>query len=133
MPRPGSLDGVRVLVVEDDADNREMLVEALELSGAVATPAGSAQEALAITRNARPDVIVSDITMPGEDGYDLIRSVRALSPEMRDVPAIALTAHVRPEDVTRVIEAGFTMHLSKPVGPNNLCAAIARLLRQRGR
>ena len=127
------LDGVRILVVEDDADNREMLVEALELSGAVATPAGSAQEALAIIRNARPDVIVSDITMPGEDGYDLIRSVRALSPEMRDVPAIALTAHVRPEDVTRVIEAGFTMHLSKPVGPNNLCAAIARLLRQRGR
>jgi signal transduction histidine kinase len=130
---PPRLDGVRVLVVEDDADNREMLVEALELSGAVATPAGSAQEALAITRNARPDVVVSDITMPGEDGYDLIRSVRALSPEMRDVPAIALTAHVRPEDVTRVIEAGFTMNLSKPVGPNNLCAAIARLLRQRGR
>ena len=127
------LDGVRILVVEDDPDNREMLVEALALSGAVATPAASAQEALAIARSARPDVIVSDISMPGEDGYDLIRSLRALSPEMRKVPAIALTAHARLEDVSRVLEAGFTMHLGKPVGPTSLCAAIARVLRQRGR
>jgi signal transduction histidine kinase/ActR/RegA family two-component response regulator len=127
------LDGVRILVVEDDPDNREMLVEALELSGAVATPAASAQEALAIARSARPDVIVSDISMPGADGYDLIRSLRALSPEMRKVPAIALTAHARLEDVSRVLEAGFTMHLGKPVGPSSLCAAIARVLRQRGR
>jgi signal transduction histidine kinase/ActR/RegA family two-component response regulator len=127
------LDGVRILVVEDDADNRELLVEALELSGAVATPAASAREALAIARSARPDVIVSDISMPGEDGYDLIRSLRAVSPKMQEVPAIALTAHARLEDVSRVLEAGFTMHLGKPVRPTSLCAAIARVLRQRGR
>jgi signal transduction histidine kinase/ActR/RegA family two-component response regulator len=127
------LDGVRILVVEDDADNREMLVEALELSGAVATPAASAREALELARSARPDVIVSDISMPGEDGYDLIRGLRALSPEMREVPAIALTAHARAEDVARVLEAGFTMHLGKPVGPTSLCAAIVRVVRQRGR
>jgi signal transduction histidine kinase/ActR/RegA family two-component response regulator len=126
------LDGARILVVEDDVDNREMLVEALELSGAVATPAGSAREALEIARIARPDVIVSDISMPGEDGYDLIRSLRALSSHMREVPAIALTAHTRSEDVARIIEAGFTIHLGKPVAPTDLCAAIARLLRTRG-
>ena len=78
-------------------------------------------------------MIVSDITMPGEDGYDLIRSLRALSPGMREVPAIALTAHARPQDVARVIEAGFTIHLGKPVGPASLCAAIAGIHRQRGR
>jgi signal transduction histidine kinase/CheY-like chemotaxis protein len=127
------LDGVCILVVEDDTDNLEMLVKALALCGAVATPAASAREALGIARGARPDVIVSDISMPGEDGYDLIRSLRALSPEMREVPAIALTAHARPVDVARVIEAGFTVHLSKPVEPTNLCAAIAQVLRQRGR
>ena len=127
------LDGIRILVVEDDIDNLEMLVEALALSGAVATPAGSVPEALEIARNETPDVIVSDITMPGEDGYDLIRSLRALSPAMREVPAIALTAHARPQDVARVIEAGFTIHLSKPVGPTSLCAAIARIHRHRVR
>ena len=76
---------------------------------------------------------MSDISMPGEDGYDLIRGLRALSPEMREVPAIALTAHARAEDVARVLEAGFTMHLGKPVGPTSLCAAIVRVVRQRGR
>jgi signal transduction histidine kinase len=133
-PHAGArLDGVRILVVEDDADNREMLIEALRLSGAVATPAASAQEALGIARSARPDVIVSDITMPGEDGYDLIRRLRALSPELQQVPAIALTGHARPEDVARVIEAGFTIHLGKPIGPASLSAAVARVLRPRGR
>jgi signal transduction histidine kinase/CheY-like chemotaxis protein len=127
------LDGVHILVVEDDADNREMLIEALRLSGAVATPAESAQAAIDVVQRSRPDVIVSDITMPGEDGYAFIRRLRALSPELRRVPAVALTAHARPEDVARVVEAGFTIHLAKPVRPTALCAAIARLLAQRRR
>jgi signal transduction histidine kinase/ActR/RegA family two-component response regulator len=127
------LDGVRILVVEDDADNREMLIQALRLSGAVATPAASAEEALTIAQRSRQDVIVSDITMPGEDGYALIRRLRALSPDMRKVPAIALTAHARAEDAARVVEAGFTIHLAKPVRPTALCAAIARVLGQRSR
>jgi CheY-like chemotaxis protein len=71
--------------------------------------------------------------MPGEDGYAFIRRLRALSPELRRVPAVALTAHARPEDVARVVEAGFTIHLAKPVRPTALCAAIARLLAQRRR
>ena len=71
--------------------------------------------------------------MPGEDGYDFIRRLRALSPELQQVPAIALTGHARPEDVARVIEAGFTIHLGKPIAPANLSAAIARVLRPRGR
>jgi signal transduction histidine kinase/ActR/RegA family two-component response regulator len=127
------LDGVRVLVVEDDADNREMLIEALRLSGAIATPAESAQAAIDVVQRSRPDVIVSDITMPREDGYAFIRRLRALSPELREVPAIALTAHARAEDVARVVEAGFTIHLAKPVGPTAFCAAIAQLLGQRRR
>jgi signal transduction histidine kinase/ActR/RegA family two-component response regulator len=122
------LDGVHILVVEDDADNREMLIEALRLSGAVATAAASAEEALTIAQGSRLDVIVSDITMPGEDGYAFMRRLRALSPEAREVPAIALTAHARPEDAARVVEAGFAMHLAKPVMPTALCAAIARVL-----
>jgi signal transduction histidine kinase/ActR/RegA family two-component response regulator len=126
-----SLVGVRILVVEDDADNREMLIEALRLSGAIATPAASAQEALAIAQRSRLDVIVSDISMPGEDGYALIRRLRALSPDTREVLAIALTGHARPEDAARAVEGGFAIHLAKPVRPTALCAAIARVLEQR--
>jgi CheY-like chemotaxis protein len=128
-PEP-RLDGVRILVVEDDADNREMLIEALRRSGAVATPAASVQEALTVAQHSRLDVIVSDITMPGEDGYALIRRLRALSPETRELPVIALTAHARSEDAARIVEAGFTIHLAKPVRPTALCAAIARVLGQ---
>jgi signal transduction histidine kinase/CheY-like chemotaxis protein len=127
------LDDVHILVVEDDADNREMLIEALRLSGAIATPAGSAQAAIEAVQRSCPDVIVSDITMPGEDGYAFIRRLRALSPQLRRVPAVALTAHARSEDAARVVEAGFTIHLAKPVRPTALCAAIARLLAERRR
>jgi signal transduction histidine kinase/ActR/RegA family two-component response regulator len=127
------LDGVRILVVEDDADNREMLIEALRLSGAVATPAASVEEALTVAQRSPLDVIVSDLTLPEEDGYALIRRLRGLSPSIREVPAIALTGHARPEDAVRVAEAGFAIHLAKPVRPTALCAAIARVLEQRTR
>ncbi|MDQ3037195.1 MAG: ATP-binding protein, partial [Myxococcota bacterium] len=122
------LDGVSVLIVDDESDARELLVSAFQDLEASVTPASSAAEAMSALQRATPDVLVSDIGMPGEDGYALIRRIRALAPERGGrLPAIALTAYAAPEDRARALEEGFDRHLTKPVEPSELAMMIAEL------
>jgi CheY-like chemotaxis protein len=130
----GQRDGVRmlaclhVLIVEDDADAREFLGEALSQWGASVTLAAAVDEALAAMDQRVPDILVSDIAMPGKDGYALIRAVRARSRRRGGrVPAVALTAYASARDRSRVIDEGFQMHVSKPIEPAELATVIARL------
>ena len=128
------LSGVRVLVVDDEPDARALVKRLLENCEAVVTTAASASEALEALRRAKPDVVISDIGMPGEDGYALIRMIRALPPdEGGDVPAVALTAYARSEDRTRALLSGFQSHVAKPVEPTELVATVASLARRPGR
>jgi CheY-like chemotaxis protein len=118
------------LVVDDDEDARMLVKAVLEACGSSVLMASSASEGLSVLDRERPDVLISDIGMPGEDGYDLIRRVRAL-PRARggDTPAAALTAFARAEDRRRVLSAGFSAHIPKPVEPAELVAAVASLTR----
>jgi CheY-like chemotaxis protein len=117
-----------VLVVDDEPDARALVSRLLEDSGAHVTTAASAVEALAAIANHPPDVLVSDIGMPTEDGFALIRRLRDLPPEAGgNTPAIALTAYARSEDRQRVIYAGFQMHVSKPIEPSGLITMVASL------
>ncbi|HEX4961046.1 MAG TPA: ATP-binding protein [Thermoanaerobaculia bacterium] len=128
-----NLKGIRVLVVDDEPDARETLQQILEHCGAEALTVGSAAEALRALETWRPDVLVSDIGMPGEDGYGLIRRVRALPPERGGrTPAAALTAFARGEDRRRALHAGFQMHVAKPVEVNELAAVVASLAKGLG-
>jgi CheY-like chemotaxis protein len=121
-----TLDGVRVLVVDDDRESLEMVKTILTRAGAEVQTALSAAAGLECIRSWKPDVLVSDIEMPGADGYVLIRQVRLLpADEGRGIPAIALTAYGRPQDRLRSIDAGFTMHIRKPVDPGELTSIIA--------
>jgi signal transduction histidine kinase len=122
-----ALSGLEVLVVDDDADSRELVELVLAQCGAKVRTAESAGEALALLERTPPDVIVSDIGLPKEDGYQFIRHVRALGEPLRSIPALALTAFVRSEDRHKALSAGFQMHVAKPVEPAALCAAVARL------
>ena len=125
---PDLLTGVRVVVVEDEADTRELLALSLQQCGAEVAAFGSVPEALASFDLAVPDVLLSDIGVPGEDGYSLIRKVRAREPALGgNVPAAALTAYARAEDRLRALEAGYQTHLAKPVDPAELIATVARL------
>ena len=127
------LAGVRVLVVEDDEDTRELLVRALERGGAEVEEAASVALALAALDRRLPDVLVSDIGMPGEDGYALIRKLRASTRERgADLPAAALTAYARSEDRVQALQAGFQTHIAKPVDPSELVAIVARLAGRTG-
>jgi PAS domain S-box-containing protein len=120
--------GLKVLVVDDEPDARALMRRLLEDSGATVLEASSAAEALSLLRAARPDVLVSDIGMPGESGYALIRQIRALPPDAGGAtPAVALTAYARTEDRMKAILAGFQHHLSKPVEPAELIAMVASL------
>ena len=122
------LEGVRILVVDDEADTREFLTFALEEYGAETIVAASAAEALKALELYNPDVLLSDIGMPEEDGYSLIRKVRSLSLERGgSIKAVALTAYAREEDQQRAISAGFQMHVTKPVEPAELVAAVSSL------
>ena len=122
------LDGVRVLVCEDDADTRELLAIMLRGAGAEVQTVVSASEALATLAASPPDVMVSDIGLPGEDGYGLMTRVRALPPEQGGrVPAIALTAYARAEDAEMATRAGFDLHVAKPVHETRLIRAIGKL------
>ena len=121
------LDGVRVLVIEDDPNTLEMLTEALQMGGAQVTPADSARRALAAFEGARPDVIVSDIAMPGEDGLWLMHRIRTLPGKHGRTPAVALTALASKEDRARAIDAGFQIHLTKPVRLDDLRSVVAAL------
>jgi signal transduction histidine kinase/ActR/RegA family two-component response regulator len=128
MDLPGALQGLRVLVVDDDADARELIGYVLETCGTEVRLAGTAAAALEQLMTYTPDVIVSDIGMPDEDGYSLIRSIRTLPvAEKKDVPAIALTAFARNEDRTRALVAGFNLHMAKPVEPGALVRAVLEL------
>ncbi|MFP2911000.1 ATP-binding protein, partial [Pyxidicoccus sp. 3LFB2] len=125
---PPQLAGLRVLLVDDEADTREFLRALLEGCDARVTVAASAAEGLEALQRERPDVMVSDIGMPGEDGYGFIRKVRALSASQGGrTPAAALTAYARTEDRTRVLLAGFQAHVPKPVEPAELLAVLASL------
>jgi len=126
------ITGVRVLVVDDDEDAREMVKRLLEERRSIVTTAGSAEEALRLMAGGRFDVLISDLGMPGEDGHGLIRRVRSLGPDAGgDVPAVALTAYARPEDRERAIRSGFQVHMAKPVDPGLLFAMVARLSQRR--
>jgi len=125
----GILRGARVLIVDDEPDARELLVELLTPCQASVVVASNASEALQAVLETRPDAVISDIGMPDEDGYALLRSIRSLPPERGgNVPAMALTAFGRSEDKERAYRAGFDLHLTKPISPKELCAALANLL-----
>lgn len=134
-PQPSSvfstvLEGLQVLVVDDETDSRDFLALALEQYGAGVTAVASAQEALLALEQVKPNVLVSDIGMPDEDGYTLIRKIRAMTPEQGgQIPAVALTAYARSEDCERAILAGFQRHVTKPVEAAEFAATIASLAR----
>jgi CheY-like chemotaxis protein len=120
------LQGVSILIVEDDDDAREMVSIILVNAGAAVECAASAAEGFQAAYASRPQLLVSDIGMPDEDGYSLMRRIRALqSGEGGDILAIALSAFTRPEDRMLALRAGFTIHIAKPVAPCDLVAAAA--------
>jgi signal transduction histidine kinase len=125
---PPELDGLRVLIVEDDADGRRMLASILERCHCTTVAASSAAEACEVLETFRPNVLLSDIEMPVEDGYALIRRLRSNG---ISIPAAALTAHARTEDQVRALRAGFDMHVSKPIQPAELVTVIASLARRK--
>ena len=126
---PITLAGVKVLVVEDDLDNLEIVRRLLDQHQAEVLVASSAAEALQIVAAERLDVLVSDIGLPGMDGYELMRRVRQLdAPTGGRIVAVALTAHARPDDRTRALRAGFQAHLAKPVQTGELLATIVSLV-----
>jgi CheY-like chemotaxis protein len=123
-----ALAGVRILLVDDEQDSREFLAILLGQHGAEVVAAGSAQEAFAAFEAISPDVVVSDIAMANEDGYQLVRRIRAL-PLARggQVPAIALTAYARLEDERRSLSEGFQAHFTKPVDVTRIVQAVGAL------
>jgi CheY-like chemotaxis protein len=120
------LAGVKVLVVDDEQDARDLIRRVLEGCNAKVLTAGSAIEALSIIQAQKPDVLLSDIGMPEVDGYDFLRQVRAMPAEKGGkIPAIALTAFARSEDRTRALMSGYQVHVSKPVEPSELLVTVA--------
>jgi hypothetical protein len=128
-PSPISLKGLRILVVDDEADTREFLTTAITQYGGKVLAVASTREALKALEQFQPNVLVSDIGMPVEDGYSLIRQVRSrLAERGQQLPALALSAYSTEADSKRAIAAGFHQHLAKPVDPTELVEAIAKLL-----
>ena len=126
--RRGMLAGLKVVVVDDEPDNRQFLIVALEQCGATATAAASAAEAIDILQQSPPDILVSDIGMPVEDGYSLIRKVRSSeSDQIKRLPAVALTAYATEQDRERAIAAGYNEHLTKPIDHALFAAVLAKL------
>jgi CheY-like chemotaxis protein len=120
-----------VLVVDDDRDATGLMREVLAAAGASVVVAHSGREALSIIPRERPDVLVSDIGMPEMDGFAFIAQVRASAdPDVRGLPAAALTAYTRAEDRVRALESGFQTHLAKPIDPTEVIAALAALARR---
>jgi len=127
------LNGLRVLVVDDEPDALEILSLMLNRSGASVRTASSSEDALRTFGEWQPNVLLSDVGMPGEDGYTLIRRVRALAPEQGgNVPAAAITAHAREEDRVKALAAGYQAHLTKPIDPATLVSALVGLAGPRG-
>ncbi|MDQ1591347.1 MAG: hypothetical protein QOG71_1974 [Pyrinomonadaceae bacterium] len=131
---PPSLEGLHVLIVDDEPDTRRLLRTVLERCGTKVTTAASAVEALASFTQSKPDIIISDIGMPGEDGYELIGKLRAAEAGSGGgrTPAIALTAYARVEDRVRALNAGFQVHVPKPIEPVELLAVVASLAGRTG-
>jgi CheY-like chemotaxis protein len=130
----GRLNGLNVLLVDDEPDARELVARLLRASGASVVSAGSGAEALSLRQQQRPDILISDIGMPGMDGYELLRRMReADEPEAERIPAVALTAFARSEDRTRALLAGFLVHVSKPVQPSELVATVASITGRTGK
>ncbi len=126
------LEGIRILVVDDDADTRDVLATFLDYEGAQVATADSVDRALTIFGSAPPDVLVSDISMPGKDGYDLIREIRQHEQPSRGLtPAIALTAFGGEHGPERALRAGFSAYLRKPVDLDELCRLIRRFYGER--
>jgi CheY-like chemotaxis protein len=120
---------VRVLVVDDEADSREFITTVLQQCHAEVQAVASVQEALQVLLQWKPDVLVSDIGMPQEDGYSLIRKLRSQPPEQGGkIPAAALTAFARAEDRMRAIQEGYQLHLPKPIEPAELATVVASLV-----
>jgi CheY-like chemotaxis protein len=127
-----SLDGLRILVVDDNIDTLELFAVILSQYGVEAITAASVAQAIDVLAQFVPDILISDIAMPGEDGYSLIRQVRALEAFQEGVlPAIALTAYAGEAERVQALEAGFQMHVSKPVDPFELAAVVASLAARR--
>src|SRR5579859_3469732 len=125
------LAGVTILLVEDEPDLRELLTETLVHHGAKVCAAASAEEALHALDGIRADALVADIGLPGIDGVELVRILRARSLELGGaMPAVALTGYARPEDRDEVLDAGYHVHLTKPVDGSSLVAALNGLLRR---
>ncbi len=128
-PPSSQISGLQILVVEDEADTRDFLTALLEDYGATAIAVASVPEAIAALERWQPDILVSDIGMPFEDGYSLIRKVRAKEASQgQHLPALALTAYAREQDRARALAAGFDDHLVKPVEPQQLLAALTNLV-----
>lgn len=134
VPPPSSVDvhrteaahrlaGVRVLVVEDEPDTRELVASVLELLGADVTACSNGEDALATFEAFGPHVVVSDLSLPRVDGWEMIRRLRA-TPLGRNVPALALSANASLEDAGRALDAGFDVHLAKPISREELVAAV---------
>jgi signal transduction histidine kinase/CheY-like chemotaxis protein len=126
---PAELRGLRVLVVDDDRDTLALSAAILEACGTLATTVRSADEAMRAMTATAQDALVSDLGMPDEDGYELIRRIRALPDGRGAIPAMALTAYARAEDRRKALVAGYQMHLAKPVEPRELVCAVAELVR----
>jgi len=122
------LNGIKILAVDDDVDSRNLLAAILRRCGAEVKTCQSAAEALASVDEFNPDILVSDIGMPDEDGYSLIRRLRAAGEHGRRLPAVALTAYARVEDRMQALSAGFNMHVPKPVEPAELITVISSIL-----
>jgi PAS domain S-box-containing protein len=127
LPVP-KLDGVRALIVDDEADALELIRRVLETQGALVTTVGSGEEALRLLEKSEPDVLISDIGMPGMDGYQFMRLMRAAEPKNRRTPALAFTAFARPDDRKHAILAGYQAHLAKPFDMAELAIVVAGLV-----
>ena len=126
------LYGLKILVVDDDLDTRELIDWVLRRAGAEVVAAGSSREALEALDKEKFQLLISDIAMPGEDGYALLRKVRALPPERSGrIPAIALTAHSMVQDRLQSLRAGFQSHVPKPVVPEELVEVVASIIHLR--
>jgi signal transduction histidine kinase/CheY-like chemotaxis protein len=133
LPADQGIAGLCVLVVDDDADAREMMRMLLQAEGAEVLAAASCDEALQRLAQRTPDLLISDIGMPGRDGFELIRQVRAgVVPPAQHVPGIAITGLARPQDRVNLLRAGYQSHLSKPVEPQEVLALVAALAQRRG-
>jgi CheY-like chemotaxis protein len=124
-----SLENLKILIIEDDADSRVMITALLEQFGALVKAVSSSREGLESVQSEKPDIVISDIGLPEEDGYEFMRKFKALSFYDSDrVPAIALTAYAREEDRVQALMAGYQIHMAKPIEPAELVAAIKSLL-----